>query len=277
MDKRAISALARKDMRAISANLQVWLPMAIVPLILGVLMPGGMVWAVRTFGVSGMGDMQQLMTWLDRIPPSALRTVLDGLPSLEARMVYLLANYMLAPFFLMIPLMTASVIAADSFVGEKERGTLETLLFAPVAIRSLFIGKVLAAFIPSMLVSLTTLALCSLTVNLAGWPLFGHLFFPQLNWLPLALLVLPMISLTAILFNVFISARVATFQAAYQLGGLVILPVLALLVTQMTGVLLLDSTFMLGAGLLLALLNLLLLRQVLRRLDRNLLFTSQVR
>ncbi|MFZ5824399.1 MAG: ABC transporter permease subunit [Bacillota bacterium] len=276
MNKRAIYAIAIKDIRAITANLQVWLPMAILPVVMGVLVPTIMVIALR-YGVEGSDEVQMLLQWIERMPPGALRAKLESFPTLNHQVIYLAANYLLAPFFLLIPLMTASVVSADSFAGEKERGTLETLLFAPVDMRSLFTGKVLAAFIPAVLLSLGTFVICAVAVNLAGWSLFGEIFFPHLNWLPLLLLVIPMISLLAILVNVFISARVASFQAAYQMGGLVVLPLLAVVAGQLTGVVVLDTVAVLVAGLVLALVNFFLLQQVLRRLDRNLLFASQIK
>ena len=45
--------------------------------------------------------------------------------------------------------MISSVVAASSFVGEKERKTLESLLYTPIDIASLFWGKLLSAFIPA--------------------------------------------------------------------------------------------------------------------------------
>ncbi|HYG60778.1 MAG TPA: ABC transporter permease subunit [Symbiobacteriaceae bacterium] len=277
MNKQAILAIAKKDIRAISANVQVWLPMLIIPAIMGVLLPGGIIGAIALFGTGFDNDMQQIAGWVDKMPAGSLTAYLAGLPTLDHKVAFLAANYMLAPFFLLIPLMTASVIAADSFAGEKERGTLETILFAPVDLLSLFLGKILSAFVPAVGLSLGTFVLCGITVNLAGWSLFHGLFFPHVNWLPLMLLVIPMISLAAILFNVFISARVATFQAAYQMGGMVVLPFLLLLAGQATGVLMMDTVVALIIGLVLAALNAALLQMLLRKLNRNLLFESQVR
>jgi len=252
--------------------------MVLVPLILGVAVPLGMVLAFR-YGAEGLSaaDVRTLIGWAERLPAGDLGDALAGLPDLSRRLIYVGANYLLAPFFLMIPLMAASVISADSFAGEKERGTLETLLFAPVDMRSLFTGKVLASFVPAVIVSLVTFLLCAVSVNLAAWPLFHRIFFPQLNWLPLMLLVIPGVALLAILINVFISARVATFQAAYQMGGTVVLPVLLLVVGQATGVLVLSGLVVTLAGLVVAAIDLVLLWQVLRHLDRNQLFASQVR
>ncbi len=271
-------AIARKDVQAITANLQVWLPMLLLPLILGIAVPLGLVLVFR-FGADSMSpsDAQAVLGWAEKLPSGAVAAALAELPELSQRLIYVGVNYMLAPFFLLIPLMAASVISADSFAGEKERGTLETLLFAPVDMLSLFIGKVLAAFVPAMALSLATLLLCAAAVNAAAWPLFGRIIFPQVNWIPLVLLVIPAIALLAVLLNVFISARVATFQAAYQLGGMVVLPMLLLVVGQVTGVLVFSVPVVLGVGAVLLLLNGLLLWQLLRRLDRQQLFASQVR
>ena len=177
----------------------------------------------------------------------------------------------------MIPLMAASTVSIDSFVGEKERGTLEGLLLAPVNMRSIFTAKVLAAFLPAIGVSLVSFVLFAICANVSAWPLFGRVFFPHINWLPLVLLVMPAVSLLAILINVFISARVSTFQAGYQLGGILVLPLIGVMIGQFTGFMLLDTRILLAVGVILAILDYALLRIIVRRLDRAWLFESQVR
>jgi ABC-type Na+ efflux pump permease subunit len=276
MNKQAIWAIAKKDMRAIGANLQVWLPMIILPVVLGVVMPTGMILAFGLTGNSPKG-IEQLMQLVDKIPASALKDTLNALPQISQKISYIMANYLLGAFYLLIPLMSASVISADSFAGEKERGTLETILFAPVDLLSLFAGKILASFLPAVALSLVTFLLSVISVNAAGWPQFHRLFFPTLNWLPLLLLVMPLLSLLAILINIFISARVATFQAAYQMGGMVVLPFILLLAGQATGVLMLSPLVVLALGAVLAIIDAILLRLLVSRLDRNRLFESQVR
>lgn len=280
MNKTAAWVIAVKDMRAITSNIQVWLPMAILPAILGVLLPAGLVWALSRFSVDavrGMGNLGQFTEAMDKLPAGAIKDALGALPTVNHQVAYLAVNYLMAPLFLLVPVMAASVVAANSLVGEKERGTLESLLFAPVDLTSLFVGKVLSALVPAVLLSLVTFLLYGLAVNLLGWPLFGRLFFPTLNWAPLMLVVMPMASLACILANVFISARVADFQAAYQLSGMVVLPVLLLLFGQFSGAMMLDAWVLLALGLLLAALNAALLRGLVRRFSRNGLFESQVR
>jgi ABC-type Na+ efflux pump permease subunit len=270
-----VRALAWKDMRAIGSNLQVWLPMLIVPLIIGVIMPGALTWTMLRFG--GGPEGRQIIELLEQIPAGSLAERLAGFDTPVKQAAFFLANYLLAPFFLLIPLMSASTVSADSFAGEKERGTLESLLFSPISVTTLFLGKTLAAFLPAMALTLLTFLLTAVTVNAVAWPWMQSLFFPTLNWLPLLLFVIPLISLGAIFLNVFISARVTTFQAAYQLGGLVVLPIIGLLVGQLTGVLLLDFRLILWLSLVLLVLDGLLLLLLRRFLDRPQLFESQIR
>lgn len=267
----AVWAIAWKDIRAIRSNVQVWLPMLIVPLVIGVIMPAGLVWSALRFGAGT--DISSL---LEQVPAGSLKDLLAGFGTAPEQAAFFIANYLLGPFFLLIPLMAASTVSADSFAGEKERGTLESLLFSPVSVTGLFLGKVLAAFLPAMILALVTFLLAVITVNGVAWPWMQRLFFPTLNWLPLLLLVIPLISLGAIFVNVFTSARASTFQAAYQLGGLVVLPVIGLLVGQLSGVLLLDISLILWLSLILLIVDVLLLLLLRRFLDRPQLFESQI-
>lgn len=276
MRRRALLAVARKDISAISSNLQVLLPMLILPLILGIVLPGGLSWAILRFGEQS-SELRDLFELLERIPASVLTEELAQFGALREQALFFVMNYLLAPFFLLIPLMAASTVSADSFAGEKERGTLESLLFSPLRVDWLFSAKVLAALVPAVLLSWGTFVLTAVTVNAVGWPWLGRVFFPTLNWLPLMVLVVPLLSLAAILVNVFISARVRTFQAAYQLGGLVILPLLVLIVGNISGLMLFSTLLIIWLALGLALVDVVLLLVLSRNLDRAALFESQVR
>lgn len=276
MNKQAMWAIAKKDMKAIRANLQVWLPMLIVPAIMGVVLPGVAIGAIAFVGIDSP-DLQEMASMVTNLPLGPLASKLAAMESLNHQVAYMVANYMLAPFFVLIPLMAASVVSADSFAGEKERGTLETLLFAPVDLKSLFAGKFLASFIPAVGLSLGSFVLCAITVNAMGWKLFGGIFFPQLNWLPMMLLVMPLIAMAAVLANVFISAKVSSFQAAYQMGGVLVLPFLLLLVGQVSGVLILGTGALIIIAAVLAVIDAVLLQLLLKRLHRTALFESQVR
>src|SRR5437899_975668 len=100
--------------------------MLIVPFLLLVVLPVSIGLAAKTVrSTSVVGFMQNL-------PHSVARPIL-GLPPRE-QLVVLVLGYLLAPLFLIVPLMLSSVLAADAFAGEKERRTLETLLLVPIAL-----------------------------------------------------------------------------------------------------------------------------------------------
>lgn len=263
-------------MGAIFANLQVWLPMLIVPFVLGIAVPGGITWGILRFGEAN-NELQDILRLLEQLPAGSLLDSVSRFDGLRQQAVFFMANYMLAPFFLLIPVLAASTISADSFAGEKERGTLESLLFSPITVDVLFTGKVLASFLPAIGLAWGTFLLTIVTVNAVAWPWMNQVFFPTLNWLPLMLLVIPLLSLATIFLTVFVSARVRTFQAAYQLGGIVSLPVIGLVVGQLTGVLFLSTTVIILIAIGLAVLNTVLLILLRGFLDRPSLFESQVR
>lgn len=274
MNARRIRAIALKDLRAIGGNMQVWLPMVIVPVMLGVLVPGGLLAALLFLAPAAQfGDLE---TVVRNLPPGPLTEQLAALPGLREQIGWFAVNYLLAPFYLLIPLMAASTVTADSFAGEKERGTLESLLFSPVSLAELFLGKAAAALGAALGLTFGTFVLTMITVNALGWKTFGGPFFPTVNWLPLLLLVIPLLSVAVIFLNVFISARVRTFQAAYQFGGIMVLPVIALFVGQLSGVLLLSPGLIVLIGLALLVIDVLFLLLLLRFLDRPRLFEGQV-
>ena len=151
--------------------------------------------------------------------------------------------------YLILPLMVASVIAADSFAGEKERKTMEALLYTPTTDRELLAAKLLSAWVPAIVVSWGGFVIYSIVANIAGWSVMGRIWFPNWTWVILALWVAPAIAGVGLGATVIVSARVNTFQEAYQLGALVILPVLLLVVGQATGVIYLQTVFVLLLGL----------------------------
>ncbi|OPZ62502.1 MAG: ABC-2 family transporter protein [Firmicutes bacterium ADurb.Bin506] len=277
MNRRAAVAIARKDIRGITSNVQVWLPMLIVPLIFCLVLPVILGVAMRSGDSGDAEDLDPMLALVDKMPGTTLKTKIDAMDSPVQRLIYLMFNHLFAPLFLLIPIMAASTIAADSFVGEKERGTFESLLLAPIDLMSMFVGKVMAAWVPAVVVSAASFVLYGVSSNIAAWPLFGYVFFPHINWLPLMVIVMPAVSLLSVEIMVMVSTRMSTFQAAYQMSVVLIFPILALMIAQVTGVMILDTVAfaMIGVGIII--IDLILLRLIVGRLDRSRMFESQVR
>lgn len=275
-NRQAIRALVRKDIRSVTASVQLWLPMLIVPLIIGIIMPSALLWAASRMELRSLGNISFLLESLDALTHGGQIPQLASMPTDNHRIVYYLAMYMFAPLFLIIPVMASSILTANSFAGEKERKTLEGLLFTPISMDTLFKGKVLAALIPSILLSWVTFLIYGIIANILMYPMFGTLMFPNLNWIILVVWVVPACSLMVILLNVLISAKVRGFQEAYQLGGLIVLPLIALVAGQASGMLLIGPWMLVMIGAVLLLISVVLLRLVASWNSRQQLAESQI-
>jgi ABC-type Na+ efflux pump permease subunit len=233
MNRRAIATLIRRDIKVIAQSKGVMIPLIVVPVIMLIVLPGLAALAPLAENAPGsaMSDLTNIMAQM----PPGLQAQLAGY-SLAESIVILAVVYLLAPMYLIVPLMVASVIAADSFAGEKERKTLEALLYTPTSDQDLFVAKLLSAWLPAVVVAWVGFLLYSVVANVAGWSTMGRLFFPNWMWVALALWVAPAVAGLGLAATVIVSARVKSFQEAYQLGALIVLPVVALLIAQGAGV-----------------------------------------
>ena len=133
----------------------------------------------------------------------------------------------LIPFMLMVvgffPISFSLVIALETFVGEKERNSIEPLLSMPITDLELYLGKMLAALFVPMLASYTGIG-----VYLVG------LYF-SLSWTPDALLLVQILLLTTVKGLVMVSGAVVissqttSVRASNLLASFIIIP-MALLV-----------------------------------------------
>ncbi len=127
------------------------------------------------------------------------------------------------PFLLMIvgffPISMSMVIALETFVGEKERRSLEPLLSTPLTNTELYIGKTLSAMIPPLVSSYG-----GMTVYL------GSLLFGDLAWRPQPMLIVQIILLTTVQALVMVtgavvvSSQTTSTRAANLLASFIIIP-----------------------------------------------------
>ena len=247
MNWRSIWTIAKKDLKEVSQNKMAWGPGIVVPLVFAVFMPLMFIILPQVIPVEDvqreLGDLDAML----RAMPPALQVLFEG-KSLEQMFVLYMAGFMLAPLFLVMPLMFSTVIGSDSFVGERERKTMEALLYTPTSDMELFLGKVLAAVIPAIGLSWITYVVYIIVVNVASYPLFGSIWFPLPTWWPLMLWMTPALAVLGISATVLISSRVRTFMEAYQMSASLVVLVLGLVAGQVSGVLFLGigTTLIIG-------------------------------
>jgi ABC-2 type transport system permease protein len=259
-DWNAIRAIMRKDLTAVRRSKAVVIPMLAVPTLLLVVMPFLIGLAAR----SQSADLSSLLATM----PAGLADPILSLPP-EQQLIVLVNGYLLAPLFLIVPLMVSSVLAADAFAGEKERRTMETLLHLPIDNRDLFVAKLLSAFIPAVLVSWIGFVMFSIVANAVAWDVMGRIFVPTRLWLVMIFWVAPAVAAFGLGVMVRVSVRARSTQEANQLGGAVVLPLIFLAVAQSTGLLLLDLEIAVAIGAAIWLLALFLTTRGARRFTRD--------
>lgn len=127
------------------------------------------------------------------------------------------------PFLLMVvgffPVSLSLVIALETFVGEKERRSLEPLLSTPLTNWELYVGKTLAAMIPPLLASLGGMAIYLLFV-VGG----------SAEWRPQVMLVFQIAILTLVQTLVMVagavvvSSQTTSVRAANLLASFILVP-----------------------------------------------------
>ncbi|MHA1696092.1 MAG: hypothetical protein ACTSWR_11700 [Candidatus Helarchaeota archaeon] len=139
--------------------------------------------------------------------------------------------------FLIIPVVLPTYIAADSFVGEKVRKTIEALLVAPISDNELLLGKVLVSLIPTLLFSYLFIGVYIIGINILQLVNYGAIvfIFPDLGFILGCLLHIPLLCIITIEIMVIISLKVKGIREAQQIGGVVVIPVISFMFLPFAG------------------------------------------
>src|SRR5689334_16777567 len=131
---------------------------------------------------------------------------------------------MIVGFF---PVSISLVIALETFVGEKERRSLEPLLSTPLTNTELYIGKTLAAMIPPLLASYIGMGIY-----------LGGLIFGAQQWRPEPELIIQIMILTTaqalvmVTGAVVVSSQTTSTRASNLLASFIIIPISMLVMLE---------------------------------------------
>ena len=173
----------------------------------------------------------------------------------------------LFPFLMLVvgffPSSFSLVIALETFVGEKERGSLEPLLATPLTDRQLYLGKLLASTIPPVLASYLGMGVYLGLLNLSmGWR-------PEPELLVLAVLLSTVEALVMVSGAVIVSSQATSVRAANLLASFIIIPMAFLLQAQAGFLLFADYAVLWWIAVFLVVVNILLIRLGIRIFDRE--------
>ncbi len=218
--------MARSTLIALPVILMVALPVMYLVLI----------FFIPTDQINGLDKMMQML------PPEA-----QGY-TVQQSMFYLMTNLLCPMFFLMIPLMNSTVSASCSFVGEKERSTIETLLLTPLSVKQIFRAKVLGCIILSAISTAISFFVFTIVIS-TGDILLKMPFFLNWNWLVLLLLLAPAVTVFGVIFMVMVSGKSKSYMESIQTSGYIVLPFILLFVGQFTGLFQLNALILLFVSL----------------------------
>lgn len=234
MEANKVYSVALKDLREVFGSPVIYGPMFGIPLLFSVLLPIFSLY-IATHEAASIAAAVSLPTV--NISPT--------LPFFKSySFMFYFAINVLGPIFMTMPIVTSAVIAADSFAGEKERKTSEALLSTPLTKGELLLGKIMASFIPTVIMTFIAFLLYGAVVNILAYQNFGVYILPTSAWL-LMLAVVPLLALAPISIVVLISAHVKGIKEAQQLTSLLVLPLLILPFATLLGFAQLDVPFML--------------------------------
>ena len=176
--------------------------------------------AVGSTGLVGLVRLEELRE------PMQLRYV--NVPS-KARDVYGISLATVIPLILILMTITGAVYPAiDLTAGERERGTLEALVAAPLPRMTLLFGKYVAVVSVALLTAVVNLVAMTITIKTVG---LGQALFGQAGLsMQSVLLVLALLVMFAIFFSAVLLA-VTSFARSFKEAQAYLIPLMLLSLT----------------------------------------------
>lgn len=221
----------KKDWQEIYKNKEILLPIIILPLLFSIIFPLifiGLALFIPPEELNNGGGLTDLITMFQGQENAALKII-----------IYYNINFLMKPLLLFTPMILTMVIASDSFAGEKERKTIESLLILPITDKELILGKVFTAFIPAILATWAAFGAFQAIIFFATYDLFGFNLI-GLDWYLLLFLFTPLFSYFTVILMIINSSRAKDAKSAQNMAVVIILPVISLFFLQMTNIFILD-------------------------------------
>jgi ABC-type multidrug transport system permease subunit len=268
MSRLRLLNILKKEWQVMFSEVNSVLLVTLLPLIIvgqGILY----IWLAVEFAGTAMIDSSLIQSALGKL--SEAIPSLGGITAEEQLQVLLLSQFNL--FLLLIPIMIAINFATFSIVEEKQSHSLEALLATPVRTGELLLGKALSGALPAIVVTWLCAGIFLLVVIASGW---GHLISMVLtpSWFITLFLLNPAVAILSFLLGVVGSSRAKDSKSAQNIVVVIVLPVLALIGIQITGLV----WFTTGTSLILALvigaIDVLMLRAAIRLFSRESIVVS---
>jgi ABC-2 type transport system permease protein len=164
-----------------------------------------------------------------------IQQYISNFPNIEPKLAaqaFIVTNFM--AYFLLIPAMVPMAIATQSVIGEKVARSLEPQLATPMEVPELLAGKTLAAALPAVTATWLVFIGYGLVNGAIADTRLTRFVFSDV-WLVAMVTLVPLICLFSVLLGIVVSSRVSDPRTAQQIGGFVVLPIIAIAVAQFFG------------------------------------------
>lgn len=221
-------ALLRKELADLRQNPALFLPAALTGFF-SILLPFFVAIIVPHFAGERLADSGdfEIAVEMYRDQPS-----FRGLDPEGAIQAWIFQQFLV--LLVLTPVAGSMSVAAYSVIGEKQARTLEPLLATPLTTFELLAAKVLGSLLPALGLTVVCFGLYLTGVALFAQP-GVYLALLTARALAIVFALGPLAALAALQLAVCVSSRVNDARSAQQIGALVILPIAALLVLQLTG------------------------------------------
>ena len=257
-----IRNIIQKEWCMLSTDTQTIMLVSLIPLIIvgQVIL---YIWIANNFSAS-ISTNQFFLNSLDKLRQSLPAAA--GLPPAQQFLLLLVSQFNF--YLLLIPTMIAISLATFSIVDEKLSGSLEALLATPVKTWELLLGKALSGAIPALIVTWICAGIFLLGMTALGW---GNLISLVISpsWFLSLFLLTPAVAVLSFLLGVIGSSRAKDARSAQNTSLFIILPVLGLIVLQITGVLWFTPILTLALAIVIGLIDFLVLRIAVRLFQRE--------
>lgn len=161
--------------------------------------------------------------------PQIVRLIVDSSPPVGAATITSFVNAF-SFWFVIAGAVLPTTIGAYSVVGEKVEKSLEPLLATPSTDGEILLGKVLAAFLPTMIAIWAGAGLYMVMIDRITEASLGYLYYPNLTIAAQILVLAPLVAIVAIEASIAVSSRVQDVRSAQQTAGILFMPFILLYV-----------------------------------------------
>ena len=261
-----VAALLGKELADLRRNPSVFVP-AIITALASLFLPFFVAVVVPAVTGERLSDSSDFEIAVELYKTQPEMRALDPEAAIQA---WLFQQFLI--LLLLTPVAGSMSIAAYTVIGEKQGRTLEPLLATPIRTFELLAAKVLGSLIPALGLTIACYLLY-IAAALAFARPGAYLALLTTRSLLITFVLGPLAAFAALQLAVCVSSRVNDARSAQQIGALIILPIVGLLIAQVTGNVVLTSALLILFAAALLVLNAVLMAVGIVLFDRETILT----